>query len=392
MKDEQSAASVTAAISPQSSSKMMTLFLSLIWAEAILYLMSAVCYLSNGNLSALACLTNLPQPILSILLAIHLMSLKSWARKTYIILTAYTILYALTPPFDFINDNVLFCIIDNAALLIGLCCLVLCFNKNVETMYAPDRDSEKRVQNNRFQCIVYWVLVVVVMVASGLLQTANEEGENDANEALKEYDDLMNGEEEQSTQANDYPPVGIVWRVDDGESYIRVTNKDPSQGLDVYLAIGSKDNYYRTIQPGGQVDFKQGYWGEGAFGIVRVEGYDYAIAVHIKGTKYYTWFVPQIPEPIDEREQAPIGATLDKSDNLTVVNKDPNRGYDVRLEVGEKRVRQTLTPSGKVVFSDFKWHDGTVGVLTVQGFDSVLVVYSNGDNYQTKFEKKEKWK
>ena len=294
MKDEQSASSATAAISPQSSSKMMTLFLSLIWAEAILYLMSAVCFLSNGNLSALACLTYLPQPILSILLAIHLMSLKSWARKTYIILTAYTILYALTPPLDFINDNVLICVIDNAALLIGLCCLVLCFNKNVETMYAPDRDSKERVRDNRFQCIVYWVLVVVVMVATGLLRTANDDGENDATEILKEYNELMDDEEEQDkseideTQIDEEsrPPIHAeVFRYNEERELIfglKVSNLEVSKVIVVNVTVQLSDraeSMEKATPANGDISFRCGtFWGVKKV-TLSVPGYEYNLVV-----------------------------------------------------------------------------------------------------------------
>ncbi len=295
MKDEQSASSATAAISPQSSSKMMTLFLSLIWAEAILYLMSAICYLSNGNLSALACLTYLPQPILSIFLAIHLMSLKSWARKTYIILTAYTILYALTPPLDFVNDNVLISIIDNVALLIGLCCLVLCFNKNVESMYVPDRDSKERVPNNRFQCIVYWVLVVVVMVATGLLRTANDDGENNANEILKEYNDLMGDKEEEQdksgadeTQIDEEsrPPIHAeVFRYNDGRELtfeLKVSNLEVSKVIVVNVTVQLSDraeSMEKAIPANGDISFRCGtFWGVKKV-TLSVPGYEYNLVV-----------------------------------------------------------------------------------------------------------------
>lgn len=296
MKDEQRTTTATAAISPQSSSKMMTLFLSLIWAESILYLMSAVCYLSNGNLSALACLTYLPQPILSIFLAMHLMSLKSWARKTYIILTVYAILYVLTPPLDFTNDNVLICVIDNAALLIGLCCLLLCFNHNVESVYAQDRDSTERAKNNLFQCIVYWVLVVVVMVATGLLRTSNDECENDANEALKEYDDLMSdsegeqdksGTDETQIDEEDRPPIHAeVFRYYNEERglmfELKVSNLEVSRVIIVNVIVQLSDRVElmeKAIPANGDISFRCGtFWGVKKV-TLSVPGYRYNLVV-----------------------------------------------------------------------------------------------------------------
>lgn len=187
----------------------------------------------------------------------------------------------------------------------------------------------------------------------------------------------------------DIPPIGVEYYNGESSGYIKVINKDPSQGLDVRLELGSEKSYHRVIPPGGEVEFDDGYWGDGSFGRLSVSGYTYVLTVHVKGGHYYTQYVPKEIEYADDEDRAPISATLDAYDNLTVTNKDPNRGYDIFLELGAERRCETIPPGGQVVFSDFEWHDGTIGKLSVPEYNSYLVVYSKGSKYETWFEVKE---
>lgn len=126
-------------------------------------------------------------------LAVAVGKLKSWARKSFIVLAALQVLAV------FWIGNTFMSIVD---LVLALYCTYLFFGDEVVRAFKVDAQSKgRRAVINRHHCIAYWsagVMWIVVMVAAAEMHNGTEAWDNDCTEAI------LAGSESARTDMIDY--------------------------------------------------------------------------------------------------------------------------------------------------------------------------------------------
>ena len=120
---------------------------------------------------------------LEIWLYFEVMHLKSWARKSFIVLTSLGVVGFLLGMQTGGNDNLVVNGLDVAGLLIDLYCVYLLFTKDVVAVFKPDSElTDARAVTNMIHCIGYWLasgLLFLVFIVWGLVHEGTDDWERD---------------------------------------------------------------------------------------------------------------------------------------------------------------------------------------------------------------------
>lgn len=102
---------------------------------------------------------------LGVWLCVAIRQLKSWARKTHIILTLICVLLYMCGFKGVSDGNPLVTVLDFASLLIAIYCMCLCFAKEVVLAFEPDSKLiDARAVVNTIHCIGYWAAFCLLLV------------------------------------------------------------------------------------------------------------------------------------------------------------------------------------------------------------------------------------
>jgi len=102
---------------------------------------------------------------LAVWLFVGIVKRKSWARKSFIVLTILVDTLFCLQFKEVVSCNGLIAFLDIASVVIGSYCVYLLFDKEVRCEFMPDaRKNGAEASVNRHQCILYWIACVVVII------------------------------------------------------------------------------------------------------------------------------------------------------------------------------------------------------------------------------------
>lgn len=162
--------------------------MKLLWLEIAIGAISSLIglldvreYYANGRMAFF--LVSLFGVIVDVWLVMAISRRKSWARKTYLVLTILgltsTVLTVCFSNYTFlVSDNFLICLADFASDAISAYCVYLFFVPDIKAEFLPD--SEKtgaEATINRYQCIAYISTILVGSVIFLVMDSVHQDSE-----------------------------------------------------------------------------------------------------------------------------------------------------------------------------------------------------------------------
>lgn len=120
-------------------------------------------------------------------LYVVVIQLKSWARKTYIVLTLIGVLLYICGIMSAADGNLFVAVLNFVSQLIDIYCVCLFFTKEVALAFEPDSKlTDARAVVNMMYCIGYWVangLVIIAGIVWGIAYNGTDDWNSDCKEA-----------------------------------------------------------------------------------------------------------------------------------------------------------------------------------------------------------------